>query len=141
VTTSAVYYRDERGREPVNEFIDALPAKAAVRVDDAADLLNGLPNDAPPLAFPHSSQIEGPLRELRCHYGKRLFRILYQRSGNLFVLLHAIEKSSAAVPDRDVAIAQQRMRDFRTRMNARPRIPPRAVGRDAPDERRAEIEG
>jgi phage-related protein len=109
------------------------PAKVAVKIDDATDLLNGLPVDAPPLAFPHSSQIEGPLRELRCHYGKRLFRILYQRSGNLFILLHAIEKSGAKVPGADVQLAQERMRDFQARMDARSRVRPR----DAPDERRA----
>jgi len=91
-----------------------------------------LPDDAPPLAFPHTSQIEGPLRELRCHYGKRLFRILYQRSGNLFILLHAIEKSEDKVPEPDIKLAQARMKDFRARMDADPRVPPRAAGRDAP---------
>lgn len=132
MTTSAVYYRDDDGREPVDAWIDMLPAKVAVKVDDATDLLDGLPDDAPPLAFPHSSQIEGPLRELRCHYGKRLIRILYQRSDNLFVLLHAIEKSGAKVPEPDIKLAQVRMRDFQDRMNAQPRVPPRAAGHDAP---------
>jgi phage-related protein len=103
-----------------------------LKIDDAIDLLNGLPDDAPPLAFPFSSQIAGPLRELRCHYGRRLIRILYQRSGNLFVLLHAIEKAGRAVPEGDIQVAKQRMADFQARMNARPRLPPRAAGRDAP---------
>lgn len=91
-----------------------------------------MPNDAPPLAFPFSSQIDGPLRELRCHYGKRLIRILYQRSGNLFILLHAIEKAVRALPKRDIQLAKERMADFQERMDARPRVPPRAAGRDAP---------
>lgn len=34
-----------------------------------------------------SSQVEGELRELRCHYGNTLYRILYWRSDNPFVLL------------------------------------------------------
>jgi phage-related protein len=109
-----------------------LPARVALKVDDTIDLLNGLPDDAPPLAFPFSSQIAGPLRELRCHFGRRLIRILYQRSGNLFVLLHAIEKAGRAVPERDIEVAKQRMADFQARMDARPRVPPRAAGRDAP---------
>lgn len=93
--TQAVYYRDRRGREPVDLFIDSLrPRAAQSALDDKCALLNGLPPGAPPLAFPHSSQVEGELRELRCHYGRRLLRILYRRSGNLFVLLHAIEKTS-----------------------------------------------
>ncbi len=48
MTTQAVYYRDAAGHEPVNEWIDDLPPKVQVRVDDATDLLNDLPDDAPP---------------------------------------------------------------------------------------------
>ena len=132
LTTQAVYYRDANGHEPVDAWIDALPAKVALKVDDSIDLLNGLPNHAPPLAFPFSSQIDGPLRELRCHYGKRLIPIFYQRSDNLFILLHAIEKAVRAVPERDIKLAKERMADFQARMDARPHVPPRAAGRDAP---------
>lgn len=132
LTTQAVYYRDASGHEPVDAWIDALPAKVALKADDTIDLLNGLPDEAPPLAFPFSSQIDGPLREMRYHYGRRLIRILYQRSSNLFVLLHAIDKAGRAVPERDVEVAKQRMADFQARMDARPRVPPRAAGRDAP---------
>jgi hypothetical protein len=28
------------------------------------------------------------LRELRCHYGRRLYRVFYRRSGRLVILLH-----------------------------------------------------
>jgi hypothetical protein len=71
----AVYYRDAQGREPVSEFIDALkPMAAQVAVDNRIDRLNVLEHSDPPLAFPHTSQVEGELRELRCHYGRRLFR-------------------------------------------------------------------
>jgi hypothetical protein len=69
---------------------------------------------------------------LRCHYGRRLIRILYQRSGNLFILLHAIEKAGRVVPERDVEVAKQRMADFLARMDVRPRVPPRSASRDAP---------
>lgn len=135
--THAVYYRDPDDREPVDEFIAGLkPAAVQEAIDTKCDLLNGLPSDAPPLAFPHSSQIEGQLRELRCRLGKRLFRLLYRRSGNLFILLHAIEKNTAAVPDADIAVAKARFADFQARMNAAPRVPPRAAGHDAPPKTR-----
>lgn len=32
--TQAVYYRDKSGTEPVDEFIEALPAKRAAKIDD-----------------------------------------------------------------------------------------------------------
>ena len=78
------------------------------------------------MPFPHSSQVDGQLREVRCHYGRDLYRIFYQRSGNLFVLLHALEKRSGALPKADVELAKARFADFRTRMDAKPKRPPPA---------------
>jgi phage-related protein len=115
VATQAVYYRAVDGSEPVEDFLDRefpleprkknpsareIEAAATKRmtIDLQIDRLNGLADDDPPLPFPHTSQIDGPLRELRCHYGRAHYRILYRRSGNLFVLLHMIRKTSGAVP-------------------------------------------
>lgn len=134
--TQAKFYRDPTGREPVDDFIEALPTQAAVAVDNKIDLLNGLPDGAPPLAFPHSSQVRGKLRELRCHYGRTLFRVLYRRSGSFFVLLHVLEKRTGRLAQADIALAEERFADFRARMDRLPRRPPRAVGQDAPPKRR-----
>jgi phage-related protein len=128
----AVYYRDADGNEPVNDFIDALPAEHQEELDHTVDLLNRLTSSDPPLPFPYSSQVEGQLRELRCHYGRNLYRILYQRSGNLFILMHALQKRTGALPQGDVTIAKARFDDFRKRMDTKPRKPPRAAGHDAP---------
>jgi phage-related protein len=131
--TQSVYYRDKRGREPVSEFIDALPSRREEKIEDQVEEhLNGRPADAPPPEFPISSQIEGELRELRVRFGGTRYRILYQRSGNLIVLLQAFEKNAGAVPRSEKALAKRRMADFKQRMNANPREPPRAAGGDAP---------
>jgi len=66
------------------------------------------------------------------HYGRDLYRILYQRSGSLFVILHALEKRTGALPQADVDIARKPFEDFRARMEQQPRRPPRAAGHDAP---------
>ena len=89
--------------------------------------LNLLSDSMPHLPFPHSSQIEGELRELRCHYGRDLYRILYCRSNQLIVLLHILAKRSAKIDRRDILIAQERWEDFKARMDAEPRVPPRAA--------------
>jgi phage-related protein len=129
----AVFYRAPDGSEPVDDFIEGLadPDRQAA-IDFQIDRLNLLTPAQPHLPFPHSSQVDGELRELRCHYGRDLYRILYRRSGNLFVLLHMFEKRTGKLPPRDVAIAQMRWDDFKQRMVAEPRVPPRAAGHDAP---------
>jgi phage-related protein len=128
----AVYYRDPNGAEPVREFIDALDAKRRAALLRQIDRLNLLSDQLPHLPFPHSSQIAGELRELRCHMGSDHYRLLYRRSDGLIVLLHAFPKATAKVPPGEIKIAEERWADFKARMEARPMKPPRAAGRDAP---------
>jgi len=128
----AVYYRDLAGKEPVRDYLEALPPELREEIVATVKLLNQLAPNDPPLPFPISSQVEGSLRELRCHYGRTLYRILYQRSGNLFIPLHILEKRSGRLPHADKVIAQQRWDDFKARMDAVERQPPRPAGHDAP---------
>ena len=128
----AVYYRAADGSQPVDGFLGSLPVKHQVAVDNQIRRLNLLTLERPHLPFPHSSQIDGDLRELRCHYGPVLYRILYRRSRNLIVLLHAFRKDTGQVPPGETEIGRARWEDFRARMNASRRVPPRAAGRDAP---------
>lgn len=81
--TRATYYRDKHSVEPVDRFIDALPAKQAEKIDDQIDEhLNGRPLDAPPPGFPITSQIDGGLWELRIRFGGTRYRVLYQLPEN-----------------------------------------------------------
>jgi len=128
----AKYYRAPDGSQPADDFIQALPAAHQVAVDNQIKRINLLTPQHPHLPFPHSSQIQGELRELRCHYGRVLYRILYRRSRNLVVLLHMFRKDTGEVPEADKEIARKRWDDFKTRMDASKRTPPRAVGHDAP---------
>ena len=134
--TQAVYYRDKAGNEPVREFVATLAAtkaSAAAKIHGYIDEhLNGMPTSAPPPEFPITSQVDGELRELRVRFGNTRYRVLYQRSGVLIVLLHVFEKNSAGIPQREIAIASDRFADFKTRMDAKPRRRPRAAGHDAP---------
>jgi len=130
--TQTVYYRARDGSEPVCEFIDRLDERKQPTIDLQIDRLNSQPPSAPPLPYPHSSQVRGALRELRCHYGPELYRVLYRRSGNLFVLLHMLRKDTGKIPENDITTAEKRWNDFKQRMDAPRRTPPRAAGRDAP---------
>jgi phage-related protein len=58
--------------------------------------------------------------------------VLYRRSGNLIILLHMFRKDSGRVPEGELDVARRRWEDFRARMDAPRRRPPRAAGRDAP---------
>jgi phage-related protein len=128
----AVFYRDESGRQPVRELINSLDEEAQDAIDRQIDRLNLLNDTMPHLPFPHSSQVEGELRELRCHYGRDHYRILYRRSERLIVLLHIFSKRTAKIDRRHIQVAEKRWQDFKARMDAPRRVPPRAIGDDAP---------
>lgn len=135
----AVYYREPSGSEPVREMVESLrPTRRRAIVENQIDRLNMCFEDDPPLPFPHTSQIRGELREVRCHFGADLYRVLYRRSPNLFILLHMLAKHTGPIPEADIRQAEQRWDDFVRRMEATPRRPPRAAGRDAPGRRRTE---
>jgi phage-related protein len=131
-TFQAVYYRASDGGEPVRDFIRRLDAKRRAALLNQVARLNELSDAQPHLPFPYSSQIEGELRELRCHVGSELYRVLYRRSERLIVLLHVFRKKTGKVPTSEIQLAQARWDDFRTRMDAAPRRPPRPAGHDAP---------
>jgi phage-related protein len=116
----------------VRDFIAGLDDEVQAALERQIERLNMLNEEMPHLPFPHSSQVDGELRELRCHYGRQHYRILYRRSGQLLILLHAFGKRSARIADQDITVAQERWQDFRARMDAPRRVPPRAAGHDAP---------
>src|SRR5664279_4269192 len=128
----AIYYRAGDSTEPVLDLIAGLDSKRRAALLRQLDRLNGLSDAMPHLPFPHSSQVEGELRELRCHMGAEHYRVLYRRSERLIVLLHAFRKTTGKLPMSEIKIAQLRWDDFKARMDARPRQPPRAAGHDAP---------
>lgn len=128
----AVYYRDSKGCEPVKEFIDQLGDEARETLLHHLGLLNQLSDKNPHLPFPHSSQVEGEIRELRAHYGRVLYRVLHSRPRRLVVLLHIIEKRTQKIPRKDIAVAVERWSDFKNRMDKKPRKGPRPAGKDAP---------
>lgn len=108
----AVYFRDTEGREPEREFIRALDPEVRAAINKQVGRLNLLDDRVPHLPFPHSSQVEGELRELRCHYGRHLYRVLYRRSDRLLVLLHIFAKRSAKIPEGEIDTARERWADL-----------------------------
>jgi phage-related protein len=131
----AVYYRARDGSEPVSRFIDRLIVKRQVVLDNQIDRFNMLGTDFPHLPFPHSSQVQGELREPRCHVGRELYRVLYRRSKNLIVLLHIFRKDSGGsrrTRSRSLRIAGKTSRPGWMRLNGRHHEPRAMMRREGP---------
>src|ERR1035437_2354074 len=59
VPYQAVFYRDEDGKEPVNDFVAALDPRAQDSIDWMIGLLNGLTDENPELGHPDTSALKG----------------------------------------------------------------------------------
>jgi phage-related protein len=107
------FYLDRAGHDPVKEFILSLDKKTRGKVLQTIHILSEF---GPTLPFPYSSHVEGKLRELRCHYGNSLYRILYYHdTEGTFILLHAFKKKTAKIPAKELAIARERLVDDQMR--------------------------
>jgi phage-related protein len=131
----AKFYRRADGTQPVDQYIENLPVAVQLALDQQIERINMLDDSNPHLAFPHSSQIEGALRELRCHYGRQLYRILYRRSEQFVVLLHVFDKHDGPIPEEAKRVARKRWADFKSRLAAKLRTSPSPIGRNAPRRR------
>lgn len=101
------FYESEEGY-PVRDFLDRLDKRGRAKLLAAIRLLE---EEGPALPFPYSSQVRGKLRELRVRSGTTHYRVLYFGAPNrALVLLHALEKRTPKLPDRDVHLAEERMK-------------------------------
>jgi hypothetical protein len=102
------FFKDEKGAEPVKNWLDGLLSDEAR--GKVLARINLLAEHGPALDFPFTSQIEGRLREMRLRFGKTRYRILYffddNRSG---ILLHGFSKDTATVEEADKKIGRARM--------------------------------
>jgi len=103
-------YIDPRGRSPVEEFLDRLPADDRARIDHTIGLLRefGLQ-----LGLPYVKHLEGKLWELRIPVGRKAYRVIYFAfTGQRFILLHAFLKRMQKTPRQEITIAERRLADF-----------------------------
>ncbi len=104
---SVEFYQDQNEQKPVRDFLLSLQPKPRGKVLQGIQILSEFGIALP---FPYSSQVDGRLRELRVREGKNQYRILYYGDANrVFVLLHAFEKRSQRLPQREILIAMERM--------------------------------
>jgi phage-related protein len=103
---SVVFYEDHRGKCPPLEFIDKLPVMDQAKIRNALRLLREFGTS---LGVPHARPIQGKLWELRPG-GVRLFYFAYIE--RQFVILHGYRKQGMKAPEREIAVALQRMEEL-----------------------------
>lgn len=103
---------------PVREFIDEQVGE--VREKIFFDLKR-LVRFNVKLGSPYAEKVEGrDFWELRTKVSGDIYRTFYfAQTGRKFVLLHAIQKKSQKTPKKELDVAEERMKDYLTRVSGR----------------------
>ena len=108
------FYRTAGGACPVEEFLDSLNAKQAQKVLWVLRAVSELPR-VPPQYFKKLAGTDD-LWEVRAEFGGDAFRLLgFWDAGRLVILTNGFAKKTAKTPERELALAEQRKREYRNR--------------------------
>jgi phage-related protein len=109
---SIEYFISNSGRSPVKEFIDALSPDSKAKFIFIADLLTeyGL-NVREPYVKPITGTRK--LFEIRIKDRQNIHRIFYfAYAGKKLILLHGFTKKADKTPQREIEIAEKRMKEY-----------------------------
>jgi phage-related protein len=110
---NVIYYTSSNGSSPVTDFIDGLDDTAQVKVINTVRLLKEFGIQ---LGGSHTKKLRGTnIWELRI-LGSDSIRVIYVAiEGQTFLLLHSFKKKSFKTPPKELKIATNRLRDYRSR--------------------------
>jgi phage-related protein len=107
------FYVDERGRSPVEEFLDGLDQKTRARFAWSMEQLRSRNIRA---REPLVRHLEGDLWELREESATNVYRVIYFFfTGRRIVLLHGFQKKSQRTPRGELETARRRQGLFLAR--------------------------
>ena len=113
--TLRIFYKTDKGKNVVLEFIKKLPKKHKAKALREIDLLEELGTK---IKEPHVKKIEDKLWELRIQASPDISRIFYFiAEQKTIVLLHGFIKKTEKTPEREKNIARKRMIDYLRRKN------------------------
>jgi phage-related protein len=105
-----VFYEDEEGSSPVEQFLDRLDESAKAKITARIEFLGKYWRH---VRRPLVDYLEDGLYELRVQFAKDKVRVIFAYMfKDYIVLLHGIIKRTAKVPENDKLIAKQRRVHF-----------------------------
>jgi len=106
----ARFYCATSGREPVRDWLKALPADERRQVGaDIRTVQLGWP-----IGMPLVGHIDGQIWEIRTQLAHRIARVLFALTGGELILLHGFIKKDRKLPRTDLDLARRRLKKLRS---------------------------
>lgn len=109
-------YRTRAGGRPVKAFLDELTD------EEVAAVVAGM-KDVVKRGLAAAKHLRGDIYEVRADAATRSFRVLFSTEGRysqVLLSLSAFEKRTQKTPPRELELAQNRLREWRTRGTSKP---------------------
>ena len=101
------YFTTASGANPVREYITGKDDKTRQKINSTINLLI---NKGLELTWPFVKHLRGKLRELIIEYAGNEYRIIFTWYSGKIVFLHAFDKKRQATKNRDMEIAEMRLK-------------------------------
>ena len=113
-----IFYDDERGNEPVKDFIDELNSRAATSKDARINLnkiiayIDALSKYGTRVGEPVTKYLDGEIWELRPLSNRILYAFW---KDNKFILLHHFVKKTQKTPKKELEQAKRNLKSYKER--------------------------
>jgi phage-related protein len=111
-----IFYRDKKGREPVNEYIQSLLQQkgkdSRIKLNKIREYIKALSLYGTTIGEPYIKHLEGELWELRPIRDRILFVAWREHK---FLLLHHFMKKTQKTPRREIKRAMKNLADINAR--------------------------
>ena len=106
-----IFYRTASGQNPIEDFLDQLPAKSAQKVTWVLKLVEEL--DQVPSKYFKKLVNTQDLWEVRASAGSNIFRLIGFFDGpSIVIVAHGFQKKTQKTPKRAIKIAEERKKDY-----------------------------
>lgn len=103
---SAKFFKTDKGREPVREWLQSLPKEEKLKIGkDIKTAEFGWP-----IGMPTCKKLGGGLNEIRTEVSNKWARVFFCVKDNFMILLHGIMKKDNKTPKKDLDLAKSRMK-------------------------------
>jgi phage-related protein len=104
------FFATASGKEPVRDWLKTLAAQERRMIGEEIKTVQF----GWPLGMPLVRKMTTDLWEVRIHLVDRTARVLFTVEGDCMVLLHGFIKKSQTTPKQELALAKQRLQQFRS---------------------------
>ena len=109
-----IFYETEKGKKPVEEFLNSLDSKMRAKMISMMELLEEKGNQ---LREPYSKSLDDGIFELRAVQGNNITRALYFFCiGKTIVVTNGFVKKQQKTPTKEISLAKQRRVDYLQRI-------------------------